>query len=170
MKKFLYGLLTLAILIGSGYAVAAGPIGPGGPGGPGGPHGPDGMLGMVLTLGLTDAQKHDVAVILKKSRADFDRDVEAMREALKAIHDVMRNDPGNEQLVRQASRKIASAGEELAVLRGKVSAEIKALLSKEQLKRLEEQAPPPPDASKPPVPPMRVLVDEWIDAHAGPAK
>ena len=36
MKKLLYGLLTLAILAGSGYAVAAGPFGPGGPGGPGG--------------------------------------------------------------------------------------------------------------------------------------
>lgn len=167
MKKLGYGLLTLAILIGSSYAVAAGPLGPGGPGGP---HGPDGVLGMVLGLGLTDAQKHDVAVILKKSRGVFDKDAAAMHEALRAMGEVMRTAPGNEQLVRQASRQIAAAGEELAVLRGKVVAEVTALLTKEQRKRLDEMAPPPPGARKPPVHPMRVLVDEWIDAHAGPAK
>ena len=64
MKKLCYGLLTLVILVGSAYAVAAGP-GPGGPGGPG----PEGMLDRLLALKLSDTQKHDVAVILNALRA-----------------------------------------------------------------------------------------------------
>lgn len=176
MKKLLYGLLTLMILIGSGYAVAAGPGGPGGPGpgpgGPGGPGSPEGVLSMILPLGLTDAQKHDVAVILKKYQEKFDADHDPMHEAMKGLGDVMRTDPGNEQLIRQACRKIAAAGEEMAVQRGKLLAEVKAVLTPEQVKKLDELAPPPPPKPRKdrPAPPFRALVDEWIAAHTGQGK
>jgi len=167
MKKLLYGLLTLAILLGSSYAVVAAP----GPGGPGGPGGPAGILPMVLTLGLTDAQKHDVAVLLKKYEAKFEAGMEAMHTALQGLGDVMRSDSGNEKLVREACRKLAAASEELAVLSGKQMAEVKALLTPDQIKRMEEQIPPPPPAPKKgQVNPMRALEDEWINAHAGTGK
>ena len=74
MKKLLYGMLSLAILVGSAYAVAAGPMPPGGPGGPG----PEGLLNRLLSLKLTDTQKHDVAVVLKKSRKAVESAVQAM--------------------------------------------------------------------------------------------
>lgn len=174
MKKLLSGLLTLVVLIGAGSALAGGPGGPGGPGpgGPGGPGSPEGVLSMVLPLGLTDAQKHDVAVILKKSLDKFDADRAAMHESMKGLGDVMRSDPGNEQLVRQACRKIAAAAEERAVASGKLLAEVKAVLTPEQIKKLEEMAPPPPPrpGKDRPLPPLRSLVDEWIVAHAGQGK
>ena len=126
---------------------------------------------MVLTLGLTDAQKHDVAVLLKKSMEKFESGNVAMHEAFKGLGDVMHNDPGNEELVRQACRKLAAVGEEMAVARGKLMAEIKALLTPEQVKRMEEQAPPPPpEPKKGWINPMQALVNDWIDAHAGTGK
>ncbi len=164
MKKILYAVLTLAILVGSAYAVAAGP-------GPGGHmHGPEGLLKAVLSLKLTDAQKHDVAVILKNHRAQFETNAQAMGEAFKGVREVMRSDPGNEQLVRQASRKVAAAGEEMAVLRGKVVAELKAVLTPEQRKLWEDQTEPLPGHFKERLHAGRELVNEWIDAHAGQGK
>ncbi|MHC1790695.1 Spy/CpxP family protein refolding chaperone [Solidesulfovibrio sp.] len=163
MKKLLYGMLTLVILVGSAYAVAAGP-GPGGPGGPG----PEGLLSRVLALKLTDAQKHEVAVILKRNRPAFETGMAAMREAFDAMRQVMRSDPGNETAVRQASRAIGVAAEDMAVLRGKVEAAVMGRLTPEQRKIWDA-------AEKPPVPrdlkerfhAGRELVNDWIDTHAG---
>jgi len=125
---------------------------------------------MVLSLGLTDAQKHDVAVLLQKYEAKFQAGGSAIHAAFEELGDVMRSDPGNEKLVRAACRKLAAASEELAVLRGKQMAEVKALLTPAQVKLLDEQAPPPPAPKKERVNPMRALEQEWINAHAGTAK
>lgn len=167
MKKLCYGVLTLMILVGSAYAVAAGP-GPCGPGGPGGP-GTEGLLDRLLSLKLTETQKHDVAVILKDNREAFRTAAQGMREGFEAAGEAMRTDPGNEQLVRQASKKIAAAGEELAVLRGKVMAKTMAVLTPEQRKQWAEDMPPPPK-NKERFHAGRELVNEWIDAHAGAGK
>ena len=164
MKKVFYAVLTLAILVGSAYAVAAGP-GPGGPGGPG----VEGLLGRLLSLKLTNAQQHEVAVVLKDTRPQFQTSIEAMRKAFDGMREVMRTDPGNEQRVRDASRKIAAAGEELAVLRGRVEAKTLAVLTPEQRKQYEAQLPPPPPKAGGPFHAGRELVNEWIDAHAGAA-
>ena len=166
MKKLCYGLLTLVILVGSAYAVAAGP-GPGGPGGPG----PEGMLDRLLALKLSDAQKHDVAVILKENRPAFEAAGRAMHEAFDGMRDAMCKEPGNEQLVRQASRKIGAAGEELAVLRAKVEGKVLAVLTPEQRKEWAEGCmPPPPPKNKERFHAGHELVNEWIDAHAGAGK
>lgn len=163
MKKACYAVLTLAILICSAYAVAAGP-GPVGPGGPG----VEGLLGRLLSLKLTNAQQHEVAVVFKEMRPQFKTHGEAMRKAFDDMREVMRTDPGNEQRVREASRKIAAAGEELAVLRGRVEAKTLAVLTPEQRQQYEAQLPPPPKAGGP-FHAGRELVNEWIDAHAGAA-
>lgn len=166
MRKLFYGLLTLAILAGSAYAVAAGP-GPGGPGGPG----PVGLLGRLLSLNLSDAQKHEVAVILKQNQSAFQTAGQGMHEAFDTMREIMRTDPGNEQRIRQASRKIAAAGEELAVLRGKVKAKTLAVLTPEQRNQWNEgEMSPPPSNARGPFHADRELVDEWINDHAGPAK
>ena len=163
MNKLLYGILTLAILVGSAFAVAAGP-GPGGPGGPG----PEGLINRLLSLKLTDVQKHDVAVILKRSRPAFETDMAAMRNAFDGMRQVMRTDPANEANIRQASRAIAVASEDMAVLRGKVEAALMALLTPEQRKQWDEtDMPPPPKDAKERFHAGRELVNEWIDTHAG---
>ena len=163
MKKLLYGMLTLAILVGSAFAVAAGP-GPGGPGGPG----PEGLLNRLLSLKLTDAQKHDVAVILKRNRSAFETDMATMRAAFDGMRQVMRTEPDNETSVRQASRAIGVAAEDLAVLHGKVEAALLALLSPEQRKLWDEtDMPPPPKDAKERFHAGRELVNEWINLHAG---
>lgn len=165
MKKLCSGVLTLLLLVGSACAVAAWP-GPGGPHGPG----PEGLLNRLLSLKLTDAQKHDVAVILKESRTAFREAGQAMRDGFDAMHEAMRADPGNEQAIRQASKKIAAAGEELAVLRGKVEAKVLAVLTPEQRKAWAEDDVPPPPKNKERFHAGGGLVNEWIDAHAGAGK
>ncbi|EFL52676.1 conserved hypothetical protein [Solidesulfovibrio fructosivorans JJ]] len=160
MRKVCYAILTLVILAGSAYAVAAGP----GPGGPG----PAGLLGRLLSLNLSDAQKHEVAVILKQNRSAFEAAGRAMHEAFDTMRKIMRTDPGNEQSIRQASRKIAAAGEELAVLRGKVTARVLAVLTPEQRKHWDEGEMSPPPNARGAFHADRELVDDWINTHAGP--
>lgn len=162
MKKVIYGVLTLAILIGSAFAVAAGP-GPGGPGGPGA----EGVLRRLLSLDLTAAQKHDVAVILKRHRAAFETGASAVRGGVDALRDTMRVTPGDEQLVRQASRKVSAAIEEMTVLRGKVEAEVLAVLTPEQRKQWAERDELPPPHVRERFHAGRELVNDWIDSHAG---
>ena len=63
---------------------------------------------------------------------------------------------------------VAVAGEDMAVLRGKVEASVLALLTPEQRKLWEETMPPrPPREAKERFHAGRELVNEWIDSHAG---
>ena len=168
MRKLFYGILTLMILVGSAYAVAAGPA-PGGPHGPGGPGGPGAhrLLDNLLALDLSPAQKHDVAVILQKSRTGIEDGGKDMREAMRGLHEIMRTDPGNEQRIREASHKVATIGENMAVARGKLEAEVLAVLTPEQRKLWNERMTPPAPPHKEPFHAGPELVNDWIDAHAG---
>lgn len=165
MKKLLYGLFTLAILIASAFAVAAGP-GPGGHGGPGGP-GPERLLDSLLSLKLTDAQKHDVAVILKKSRDAFETGAKAMGDAIHAMHEVMRAEPGNEEHIRAASRTVAKAAEDMAVRWGRLEADLLKVLTPEQRKLWVERMTPPAPSAKGRRHVGHELFNDWVDAHAG---
>ena len=94
-----------------------------------------------------------------------------MREAFDGMRDVMCKEPGNEQLVRQASRKVGAAGEEMAVLRAKVEARVLVVLTPEQREDWAEGCMPPPlPKNKERFHAGRELVTEWIDAHAGAGK
>ncbi|HOI94014.1 MAG TPA: Spy/CpxP family protein refolding chaperone [Syntrophobacter fumaroxidans] len=136
MKKIaLVSILVLFTMASVGATVAAaGPRGHGGGGGHGGC-----MLGTLLSLNLSEAQKHDVAVIMKSNRDEFRTVVGQMREAKKALFDRINAEPLDEEAIRQAVRQLAAVGEQAAVMRGRVLSEIKAVLTPEQRAALADK-------------------------------
>lgn len=110
----------------------AGP-GPGGPGfgGPG--------LGAIMGLNLSDSQRDQALKIMEtheidriKARGEIIKGNDNLRKALQA-------DKFNEQDVRNAYKKLSSIQEEMLISRAKAMTEMKAILTPEQAKLLEER-------------------------------
>jgi|GEM_PF-964232 len=130
-------LFTMASVGATGAAARPCGMGGGGMGGGGGYGGC--MLGTLLSLNLSEAQKHDVAVIMKSNRDEFRTVVGQMREAKKALFDRINAEPLDEEAIRQAVRQLATVGEQAAVLRGRALSEIKGVLTPEQRAALTEK-------------------------------
>ncbi len=96
-------------------------------------------LGTLMGLNLSDAQRDQALKIMEtyqidriKARGDMIKEHENLREAL-------RGDTFDEKKVRQAYKKIASLREDQLVARAKVMNEMKAILTPEQVKLLDER-------------------------------
>jgi Spy/CpxP family protein refolding chaperone len=113
-----------------GYCAGQGLTGSG-PGGPG--------LGAVMDLNLSDSQRDQVIKIMEthqidrvKARGDLIKGRDNLRKALQA-------DKVNEQGVRKAYKKLSSVREDGLISRTKMTTEIKAVLTPEQVKLLDER-------------------------------
>lgn len=104
-------------------------------GGHRGRHGGHGMMGLgfLRAAGLTADQKKQVADILKGYMPDMKAKTEAMKTARQAMIEAMTADDASEAAVRKAHSDVASAGEALAVLRFNITADVRKLLTKDQL-------------------------------------
>lgn len=116
---------------GGGYCAGKGFGGPGS-GGPG--------LRGVLGLELSDSQRDQALKIMEtyqidrvKARGDMIKEHENLRKGLQG-------DAFDEKKVRQAYKKIASLREDQLVARAKMMNEMKAILTPEQVKLLDERA------------------------------
>jgi periplasmic protein CpxP/Spy len=136
MKKIALAVI-LVMLTMTSVGVTAALARPCGPGGGGG-HG-ERMLNVLLGLNLSDAQKHDIAVIMKTNRDEFKAVMGQMRDARRDVFDRINAEPLNEDAIRQAVRQLATVGEQAAVLRGRVFSEIKGVLTPEQRTALAEK-------------------------------
>ncbi len=117
----------------------AGP-GPGGPGGPGGRGGPGGIgfpgLG---ALDLTDAQREQVRTITQAHRDEMRQIAERVQQAQRAIDEAANGATVDEAGIRARSTELAAALADGAILRGRVHAQIIAVLTPEQQQKLQEQ-------------------------------
>ena len=125
-----------------------------------------GFIKALIHLDLTEAQKHEIALELKKNREDNKARFEAMREAMEGLREAMSKEVFDEAGVREAYQAVAAAGEEIALQKAKITAELKSLLTPEQRETLAQQKTD-----------MRRhfgahgkhgprLLDEWIDHHS----
>ena len=98
----------------------------------------DGFMKMLKHLDLTDQQEAQVTAILDQHKEQH----QALRDQLKkdrqALHEAVMADTFDEANIRTASKALASDMEEMAVLRGKVASEIRAVLTPEQIAKLKE--------------------------------
>ena len=114
----------------------------GGPlGGPMGGHPGPGLMGLktVLELNLTDTQKEQVLTIIEKYRDTQDKTMESLRAARADLGSAIHAEEFDEQKVRTAHRALSALMEELLVVKGTMGAEMKAVLSADQIELLKER-------------------------------
>lgn len=136
MKKLLLATIMIATVSATAYAMPErGMPGWGGPD----PYFSGGMLRGLTRLDLTDSQKGEVARILGSNREAGRQRCDAMRHAMEALQGATKAEVFNEDRVRAAFREVAAAGEEMAVHRARLAAELKGILTSEQKAALEER-------------------------------
>jgi len=89
-------------------------------------------------LNLTADQSQQIASILKLSREDMKAAMTQWTEAREALNRQTQTGPFDEQSVRAVCKKAAAAGEETAVLRAKITGQIRAVLTSDQQAALDK--------------------------------
>jgi len=126
-----------------------------------------GFFKVLTQLNLTDAQKQDIATILKQHREQSQALRTHMFEARKGLMEaITANDP-NEDAVRAASRKVADNMEQMAVLRATVYGEIRKQLTPEQQETLKKVKADFGARMQRRMEHGMSLMDHWIDENSG---
>jgi protein CpxP len=107
-----------------------------GSGGPGGARG-IGFPGL-RELDLTEAQREQVKTITQSHRAEVQQVAVRVHDAQRAIDAAAAAAPVDEAAIRARSTELATALADGAILRGRVNAEIVAILTSEQQQKLQE--------------------------------
>ena len=147
-------ICSLAALMLAGGLVTAdarppGPMGgrPGGPDGAGGPGGPFGrmMMGelgraMMLRaeLNVTDEQREQMHEIGRAHKDEFVAVMKPLMDAKRRLGEAVRANEVNENAVRTASAQVGVALADVALLRARVGREMRAVLTPEQLQKIDE--------------------------------
>jgi len=152
----------MALISGTAYAMPG--HGMPGMGGPGAHFGRD-LLRALLDLDLTDAQKHEAALILSKYRDEGRERRNALRAAMEELRGTTEAGPFDEEAVRAAFKGVADAGEEMAVHGAKLVAELKGILTPMQEESLEEHRAARHGKRIGRMENRTSLLDEWIETH-----
>jgi len=142
MKRYgswIGGFMVTALMVGALLASDATAFGPQGHGYEGFGPGPGLFHGMekILELKLTVEQQEKISNIITAYRPEFRQAFKAYREARKEMKTVMARDTFDEAAVRAAHQAVASATEELAVLRARMRHELASVLTKEQREKMQ---------------------------------
>jgi len=136
LNKALVGVLFLTIIFTGAVAVEAGRSGH--------HHRAKGIMGpglhglkTMIQLDLSDSQKLEIMSIIEKYDNERANLKESLREARKDLTSVMQAEQADENQIRSALRRAAPIKEELFVMRVKMMAELKKVLTAEQLQLLE---------------------------------
>jgi Spy/CpxP family protein refolding chaperone len=93
---------------------------------------------MFQQLNLTDQQQEQVKAVMDKHQSEMQGFNEKIDAARKAVHEAVHTDTFNETAIRDAHKTLATEMENMAVLRGKIFAEIRPILTPEQLTQVKE--------------------------------
>ena len=103
---------------------------------PGGPIGDLGLRG----IELTDAQREQVRSITESHKTELQQIATTLREAHRGFAEAVRADPVDENAVRTRSTALAAAMADEAILRAKVRAEVRGILTAEQQQQLNDRS------------------------------
>jgi len=160
MKKTFVVIVVLLSFLGTAYALPGSGFRKGSRGG---------LVTTLLQLGLTAAQKHKVAVILKGYRTEVQGKADALLQARMQLRNAMERNEFNEAAVRSAYRDVAEAGESMAILKARMMADIRHVLTPEQLGELDKLRTARLENMKQRkgrFEQKRSLLDEWIDVNS----
>ena len=106
-----------------------------------GRHGGHGMMGFgfLRAANLTADQKKQVAGILNGYMPDMKAKTEAMKTARQGMIAAMTADGATEETVKNAYEQVASAGKDLALLRFNATADVRKVLTDDQIAALKEK-------------------------------
>jgi len=137
-NKALVGVLFLTIFFAGAVAVEAGRFGR--------HQGPPSIMGpgfhglkTLIQLNLSDPQQSKILSITEKYENERESLRESLREARRDLARVLQAENPDEDQIRSALRRAAPIREELLVMRVKMMAELKTVLTTEQLQLLEER-------------------------------
>ncbi len=137
-NKALVGVLFLTIFFAGAVAAKAGRFGRhAGPPGIMGPgfHG----LKTMIQLNLSESQQSQMLSIIEKYENERESLKESLRQAKRDLARVLGTEKPDEDQIRSALRQAAPIREELLVMRVKMMAELKTVLTPEQLQLLEQR-------------------------------
>ena len=112
----------------------------------------------LIQLNLSDSQKSRILSIIEKYENDIESAKNNLREARHNIRAAIQSGEFNENAIRNAHRQAAPIKEELLVLGAKMKAEMKTVLTLEQLQLLEERK-----AQR--IEEIRGRFDRWFENH-----
>jgi len=114
--------------------------GPDGPGGPGGPP-PNDPMGMFMELGrkldITEEQHDAIIDIFESYRDKVHPLMQKVVEKKDTLRDAVLADTSSEKTIRAASAELGEAIGDVAVITSEIAAEIKEVLTDEQLEQME---------------------------------
>ena len=138
LNKALVGVLFLTFFFAGAVAVEAGRFGR--------HQGPPGIMGpgfhglkTLIQLNLSGPQQSQILSIIEKYENERESLRESLREARRDLARVLETEQVDEDAIRNALRRAAPVREELLVMRVKMMAELKTVLSHEQLQLLQER-------------------------------
>lgn len=124
-----------------------------------------GFLKILVELELTDAQKQDIAEILRSSQETVRADLQAVVKARTNLFQEIHADELDEAKIRLAYSNVAKAGEELAVERARLIHEIRPVLTQDQQESLEELRGKMVERIPKRIERAASAVDRWIEKH-----
>lgn len=124
------------------------------------------FLRTLVRLDLTEAQKRDVAAVLKSHRGEARAAFDRVRAAAEQFRKATASPAADEAAVRQAFRGLAAAGEEAVVVKNRIMTEVRGKLTPEQQKLLLESRDMLAEKVRERVEAARAIFEEWIETHA----
>jgi Spy/CpxP family protein refolding chaperone len=138
VNKALVGILFLTFFFAGAVTLEAGRFGR--------HHDPFGIMGpqfrglkTIIQLDLSDSQKLKIMSIIEKYENERESLKESLREERHGLKKLLEAEQLNEDEIRSALRRAAPIREELLVMRVKMVAELKTVLTPEQLQLLEKR-------------------------------
>lgn len=125
--------------------------------------GPAPVLQALVDLNLTVAQKKDIKSILTTYRPVMRQAVDGTIAARKGLFEAIHADAFNEAAVRQTSQLVAAREVDLSVLRARLVADLKGVLTAEQKAVLGKHREAAEGRFDRGVQLARMLVDRWMD-------
>lgn len=102
------------------------------------PGGPGGLKMALRRLNLSESQREQIRAIFETGRGRVEANHERMRAVGAELREQIETDPFDEEAVRAKAEAVAAFQVEMAVLRARRSGRIRALLTPEQLDRLQQ--------------------------------
>lgn len=131
--KILTTFTVTTLIIGGALAYKAH-----GAGGPPFPRGHGLWAERLAELGVTEEQKARVREILRKHQPTAQPLIRQFVQERRALRDLIHASPVDEAAIRKQTATVADIGADLAVLRAQVAADLRGVLTPEQVEQLHE--------------------------------